>query len=60
MGCPTGSDPLSRRTLLHDMEALVHSTTRPVDNSGDKLGETPRNVCTQPVENCGNSVNYTG
>ena len=39
--------------------SLVQSTTCPVDNSGDKLGETPQNVCTQPVENCGNVVNYT-
>ncbi len=27
---------------------------------GDNVGETPWIVCTQPVENCGNLVNYTG
>jgi hypothetical protein len=56
---------IAGRVTLADLDAAsrygshAHSTSQPVDNSGDNLGETPPKLCTQPVENCGILVNYT-
>ncbi|GGI46898.1 hypothetical protein GCM10010932_16940 [Agromyces flavus] len=47
-------------TLTHHREARMGDTSQPVDNSVERLGETPRNVCTLPVENCGIRENHIG
>jgi hypothetical protein len=57
-----GGGPSARcsSASLHHRESRWLPTTRPVDNAGDKLRETPGGMCTTCGENCGQAKNLAG